>query len=83
LSYFGVDACHMARRTNKSIAEILTPIEGASSSNTDGNDLLSSSLGRKITLATEGFTTSKFCELILSFDRCYHTMARDLSARPS
>jgi hypothetical protein len=54
----------MARRTNKSIAEILTPIEGASSSNTDDNDLLSS-LERKIILVTERFTTSKFCELIL------------------
>jgi hypothetical protein len=54
----------MARRTNKSIAEILTPIE-ASSSNTHDNDLLSSSFERKITLATEGFTTSRFCELIL------------------
>ena len=54
----------MARRTNKSIAEILTPIE-ASSSNTHDNDLLSSWFERKITLATEGFTTSRFCELIL------------------
>jgi hypothetical protein len=41
--------------TNKSIAEILAPIEGASSSNTNDNDLLSSSFERKITLATEGF----------------------------
>ena len=54
----------MARRTNKLIAEILTPIVGESS-NTDDNDLLSSSLERKITLATEGFTTSRFCELVL------------------
>ena len=56
----------MAKRTNKSIAEILTPIVTASSPNTNDNDLpLSSSLERKITLATEGFTTSRFCELIL------------------
>jgi integrase/recombinase XerD len=56
----------MAERTSKSIAEILTPIEVSSSPITNDNDLLlSSSLERKITLATEGFTTSKFCELIL------------------
>ena len=55
----------MARRTNKSIAEILAPIEGASSSNANDNDLLSSSFERKITLATEGFTSSRFCELVL------------------
>ena len=39
----------MARRTNKSIAEILTSVETASSSppNTDDNDLLSLSFERK------------------------------------
>ena len=51
----------MARRSNKSIAEILTPIVVSASSK--DNDL--SVLERKITLATEGFTTTKFCELIL------------------
>jgi hypothetical protein len=45
----------MSRRSNKAIAEIL-----ASSSN---NETLE--LDRKITLATEGFTTNKFCELTL------------------
>ena len=67
MSYFEVYVCHMAKRTNKSIAEILIPIEVSSSPPiTNDNDLLlSSSLERKITLATEGFTTSKFCELIL------------------
>jgi hypothetical protein len=56
----------MAKRTNKSIAEILTPIGASSLPNTYDNDLLlSSSLERKITLATEGFTASRFCELIL------------------
>jgi hypothetical protein len=54
----------MSKRTNKSIAEILTPIVRASPPNTNDNDLLSS-LERKITLATEGFSTSKFCELVL------------------
>jgi hypothetical protein len=57
----------MARRSNKSIAKILTPPPAAkqaslSSSNGD-NDLLLL-LEKKITLATEGFTTDKFCELI-------------------
>jgi hypothetical protein len=56
----------MAKRTNKSIADILTPIGVSSSPNTTDNDLpLSSSLERKITLATEGFNTSRFCELVL------------------
>ncbi len=58
----------MARRSKKSIAEISTPrllpplvAQPPSSSNDDNYDLLE----RKITLATEGFTTVKFCELIL------------------
>ena len=64
---------YMARRSNKSIGEILTPplrsqvhiaaIYGSSPRNNDSDDLLL--LDRKITLATEGFTTNKFCELIL------------------
>ena len=63
----------MARRSNKSIGEILTPplrsqvhtsaIHASSPRSNDSNDLLL--LDRKITLATEGFTTNKFCELIL------------------
>jgi hypothetical protein len=40
----------MARRTNKLIAEILTAIEGPSSSSNTNDNLLSSSLERKITL---------------------------------
>ncbi len=60
----------MARRSKKSIAEILTPqllpplaAQPPSSSNDDNYNLL---LERKIPQATEGFTTVKFCELILS-----------------
>jgi integrase len=66
----------MPRLSNKSIAEILTPsisspvvdtatkVHASSPSirNDNVDDLL---LERKITLATEGFTTHKFCELIL------------------
>jgi uncharacterized protein YihD (DUF1040 family) len=47
----------MVRRSNKSIAEIL--------SSTDGNDNDMILLDRKITMATEGFTTGRFCELVL------------------
>jgi integrase/recombinase XerD len=66
----------MSRRSNKSVAEILKPtvssivdvqakvhIASPSSRNNDVDyDII---LERKITLATEGFTTRKFCELIL------------------
>ena len=48
----------MSRRSNKVVVEIL-----ASSSSSRNETSLE--LGRKITLATEGFTTNKFCELIL------------------
>jgi hypothetical protein len=47
----------VARRANKQVAEIL-----ASETNKQKQDF---ELDRKITIATEGFTTSKFCELIL------------------
>jgi hypothetical protein len=47
----------MSRRSNKAVVEIL-----ASSSRTNETSL---ELDRKITLATEGFTTTKFCELTL------------------
>jgi hypothetical protein len=50
------------RRTNESVAEILTPITTTSSSSSSNEDL---ELQRKITIATEGFSSSKFCELIL------------------
>ena len=57
----------MARRSNKSIAETLTPAAtqvSASRNNDNDNDGLSL-LERKINIATEGFTTNKFCELVL------------------
>lgn len=51
-----VKKSHMAKRSNKSeVAAILT------ASKNEGDALLD----RKITLATEGFTTNKFCELTL------------------
>ena len=63
----------MARRSNKSIGEILTPplrsqvhttaIHASSPRNNDSDNLLL--VERKITLVTEGFTMDKFCELIL------------------
>ena len=45
----------MSRRSNQQVAEILASYK-------EKPDL---ELDRKITLATEGFTTNKFCELIL------------------
>jgi integrase len=62
----------MSRRSNKSVAEILTPPPANVSFVVDENDNDDNPfalLERKITLATEGFTTHKFCELILR-DRC-------------
>jgi hypothetical protein len=55
----------MARRSNKLIAEILTPsaTQVPASRNNDNDGL--SLLERKIYIATEGFTMHKFCELIL------------------
>jgi integrase len=55
----------MARLSNKSIAEILTPAatQLSAPTNNDSDDL--SLLERKINIATEGFTTHKFCELAL------------------
>ena len=49
----------MVRRSNKSIAEIL------SSNGSNDNDKQLALLDRKITIATEGFTTDRFCELVL------------------
>jgi hypothetical protein len=49
----------MPRRSNKSIAQILSP------TSVNDNDNHLALLERKITLATEGFTTRKFCELVL------------------
>jgi len=55
----------MARRSNKSIAEILVPAINAPLLDGNDNNDKYITLERKITLATEGFTTHKFCELIL------------------
>jgi hypothetical protein len=53
----------MVRRSNKSVAEILSP---TNVSELDcNNDKVLALLEGKISLATEGFTTHKFCELIL------------------
>src|ERR1051325_7099474 len=49
----------MPRRSKKSIAEILLLTRA------NDNDKQLALLENKITLATEGFTTRKFCELIL------------------
>ena len=57
----------MSRHSNKSISEILTPPTDDDSflhqEENNGNHL--ALLERKIFLATEGFTTHKFCELVL------------------
>jgi hypothetical protein len=55
----------MVRRSNKSLAEILTPTSVPLQDEYDHNDKHFPMLERKIVLATEGFTTSKFCELVL------------------
>ena len=55
----------MARRSNKSIAEILAPAINAPLLYGNDNNDKYITLERKITLATEGFTTHKFCELVL------------------
>jgi integrase len=52
----------MSRRSNKAVAEILASSSCSSSSK---NETSSLELDRKITLATEGFTITKFCELVL------------------
>jgi integrase/recombinase XerD len=56
----------MPRRSNKSIAEILAqPSTSVSFVDGNDNDKHLALLERKISLATEGFTTHKFCKLIL------------------
>src|SRR5918911_3289781 len=55
----------MARRSNKSIAEILSSPTNVPSLDENYNDKHLALLDTKIALATEGFTTYKFCELIL------------------
>ena len=49
----------MVRRTNKSITETLSSAGSAALSSKEDLELQ-----RKITIATEGFGTTKFCELI-------------------
>jgi integrase len=55
----------MVRRSNKSIAEILTPANVPLQDENDDNYKHLALLERKINLATEGFTRLKFCELAL------------------
>jgi hypothetical protein len=54
----------MARRSNKSVAEILSQTN-ASRIDRNYKDTHLAILERKITLATEGFTTDRFCEQVL------------------
>jgi tRNA(Ser,Leu) C12 N-acetylase TAN1 len=51
----------MARRSNKSLEATLTAAE-ATTARKDEDDL---EIQRKVDLAIEGFTTSKYCELVL------------------
>ena len=55
----------MARRSNKSIAEILSQKTNVPFIDGNDNDKHLTLLERKITLATEGFTTDRFCKLVL------------------
>ena len=66
----------MARRSNKSISKILkiqTPSSSsdistklpATISSPRNDSFVDTALERNITLITEGFTTRKFCELVL------------------
>jgi len=54
----------MPKRSNKSIAETLSPTKSPLL-DVNYNDKHLALLERKIALATEGFTTHKLCELIL------------------
>jgi hypothetical protein len=49
----------MVRRSNNSVAKILSSKDG------NDNDKQLALLDRKITMATEGFSTDRFCELVL------------------
>jgi hypothetical protein len=55
---------YMPKRSNKSIAETLSPTKSPLL-DVNYNDKHLALLERKIALATEGFTTHKLCELIL------------------
>jgi hypothetical protein len=54
----------MSRRSNKSVAEIFSRKTNVLPLGNDNDNHLAL-LERKITLATEGFTTHRFCELVL------------------
>ena len=73
----------MARRSNKSIAEILSRSPtNVSSLDENYDDKHLALLDTKIALATEGFTTYKFCELILK-DRSRLSKENALTASQS
>jgi hypothetical protein len=67
----------MVRRSNKSVSNILSSTH-ASLLESNSNDEYLAVLERKITLATEGFSTHKFCELILK-DRSRLSMENALT----
>ena len=52
----------MARRSNKSLEATLTAAEATSTTKKNEDDL---EIQMKVSLAIEGFTTSKYCELVL------------------
>jgi hypothetical protein len=53
---------HVARRSNKSIAEILVQLSSSQVSSKNDNQLLE----KKINAAVQGFDTNRFCGLILT-----------------
>ena len=55
----------MARGSNKSVAEIESQKTNVSPLDRNDNGKHLALLERKITIATEGFTTDRFCELVL------------------
>ncbi|HZD81855.1 MAG TPA: hypothetical protein VE076_03165, partial [Nitrososphaeraceae archaeon] len=58
----------MARHSNKQVAKISSSLPSNNNNNNKQKDcspLTEAESDKKITLATEGFTTNKFCELIL------------------
>jgi integrase/recombinase XerD len=55
----------MARHSNKQVAKISSSLPSNNNKQKDCSPLTEAESDRKITLATEGFTTNKFCELIL------------------
>jgi uncharacterized protein YihD (DUF1040 family) len=55
----------MARHSNKQVAKISSSLPSNNNKQKDYSPLTEAESDRKITLTTEGFTTNKFCELIL------------------